>query len=344
MIYHREYIFNRVSIFVKRCLLKSLRSLAGTALLLTAHCSLLTVTAQTREPVDIVSIDTDLVNLNVSVFNRNASQTPIALQQKDFAIFENGAPQEISFFASAEAPFDLVLLLDLSASTSGKISLIRKSAKRFVDAARPNDRIAIVTFTAEIQVISKLTSDQAALKQSIDNIEKPRGGTNFWDALRFVLEHIVAQSRAEHRRSAVIVMTDGVDNALPDVYGDGSVTTFDELLDVVKHSNSLVLPIYLDTEKEANYASTPRSAYAMARQQLVTLAIESGNLIYQARKLKDLENVYPQVMRDLSTVYSIGYRPTHRARDGSWRDVTVQLIGHSELAVRTRQGYYASRQ
>ena len=132
---------------------------------------------------------------------------------------------------------------------------------------------------------------------------------------------------------------------VPDRHGQNLFTTDTELHKLLAlSSDTLVLPIYLDTEKEANFVSTPRSAYAMARQQLALLASESGNSVYQARKLKDLEDVYPQVMRDLSTVYSIGYRPTHRARDGSWRDVTVQLSGHSELAVRTRQGYYASRQ
>ena len=58
----------------------------------------------------------------------------------------------------------------------------------------------------------------------------------------------------------------------------------------------------------------------------------------------DLEGIYPRVVHDLSMVYSIGYRPTNSARDGSWRAVTVQLIGHSELSVRARHGYYASRQ
>ena len=202
--------------------------------LLTAHCLLLTVKAQTPDPVDTIRIDTDLVNLNVSVVNRNAALAAGHLEQKDFAVFENGAPQEILFFASGEAPFDLVLLLDLSGSTADKIGLIRKSAKRFVDAARPADRIAIFIFTAEIQVVSKLTNDHNALKKSIDDIEKPFGGTNFWDALRFVMEHVVGQSRAENRRSAVVVMTDGVDNALPGVYGDGSATSFEELLKIVQ--------------------------------------------------------------------------------------------------------------
>jgi len=314
--------------------------LVASIFLLTAHCSLLTASGQTPESVETLRIDTDLVNLNVSVFGHDRSQPAAALQQKDFAVFENGEPQEISFFASAETPFDLVLLLDLSGSTADKIGLIRKSAKRFVDAARPADRIAIFTFTADIEVVANLTSDHKALSKSIDDIEKPTGGTNFWDALRFVVEHVLSKSRAEKRRSAVVVMTDGVDNALPDVFGDGSLTTFDELIQIVRSSDTIVLPIYLDTEKEANLHNTPKSAYVLARQQLALLAAESGSPVYQARKVKDLEGVYEQVIRDLGTVYSIGYRPLNRVADGSWRTVTVKLIGHSELGVRARHGYY----
>ncbi len=317
--------------------------LVVTILLLTAHCSLLTASGQTPESVETLRIDTDLVNLNVSVFSRNRSQPAGALQQKDFAVFENGEPQEISFFASAETPFDLVLLLDLSGSTADKIGLIRKSAKRFVDAARPADRIAIVPFTPDIQVVSTLTSDHEALRKSIADIERPTGGTNFWDALRFVLEHVLGKSRAEKRRSAVVVMTDGVDNALPDVFGEGSLTTFDELIQIVRSTDTIVLPIYLDTEKEANLYNTPKSAYVLARQQLALLAAESGTPVYQARKVKDLQGVYEEVIRDLGTVYSIGYRPLNRVADGSWRTVTVKLIGHSELGVRARHGYYGGK-
>ena len=309
-------------------------------LLLTAYCSRLTLRAQTPDRVDTIRIDADLVNLSVCVVNRNAATGSARLEQKDFVVFENGVPQEISFFASGEAPFDLVLLLDLSGSTSDKIGLIRKSSKRFVDAARPADRIAILTFSSDIRVVSKLTSDHDALKKSIADIQEPSGGTNFWDALRFVLEHIVGQSRVENRRSAVVVMTDGVDNALPDVFGDGSATSFEDLLKIVQRSDSIVLPIYLDTEKDQDRRGNLKGAYAMARQQLVTLAAETGNEIYRARKVKDLEGVYQQVIRDLSTVYSIGYRPANLVRDGSWREVTVQLTGHPELAVRSKRGYY----
>jgi VWFA-related protein len=314
--------------------------LAIAVFLISAGWLTLTTRAQTPEPIDTIKIDTDLVNVNVGVASRGADIAPGHLEQKDFSISENGVPQKILFFTSNDAPFDLVLLLDLSGSTSEKMGLIRKSAKRFVDAARPSDRIAIFTFSAEIHPVANFTSDHTELKKRIDKMESPIGGTNFWDALRFVIEHVVNQSQAEHRRSAVIVMTDGVDNALPGVFGDGSVTSFEDLSAMVQRSDSIILPIYLDTEKEQNRHGFLKDAYVIAREQLVTLALESGNAIYQARKVKDLEGVYEQVIRDLSTVYSIGYRPNNSAHDGSWRTLSVQLIGHPDLTARARRGYF----
>ena len=310
-------------------------------LLLLAHCLLVSLAAQ--EPIDVVKIDTDLVNLNVSVFNHKSPNLK-TLEQTDFAVLDNGAPQEISFFASGESPFDLVLLLDLSGSTAKKIQLIRKSAKRFVDATRPGDRISVVTFSADVKMVSKLTEDRDELKQRIDGIEKPVGGTNFWDALMFVLDHVTIQSRVERRRSAVIVMTDGVDNALPGVYGEGSKATFDQLLENVRRLDTVIMPVYLDTEKEANPRSTPPSAYSMARDELAMLAAESGNTMYRAGKLRDLNKVYAEVIRDLSTVYSIGYRPANRVHDGAWHTVNLQLPTHPELEVRSKRGYYETKE
>src|SRR5260221_2206794 len=114
-------------------------NLAVVIFLLTAHWSLLTVPAQTPEPVDTIRVDTDLVNLSVSVVSHTAAPGERQLEQKDFAVFENGTPQEILFFASGDTPFDLGLLLDLSGSSSAKSGLFRKSAKGFADPARTAD-------------------------------------------------------------------------------------------------------------------------------------------------------------------------------------------------------------
>lgn len=297
---------------------------------------------QQDEPVETVRVDTDLVNLNVSVIGRDASLEAGTLRQEDFMVLENGQPQEISFFASAEAPFDLILLLDLSGSTEKKLGLVKKSARRFVEAARPNDRIAIVTFSDVPVIVSRLTTDRGELKKRIGKIEKPRGGTNFWDALDYVLRAVVDRETQHVRRTAVIAMTDGVDNALPDVPGDGSRISFDELLKSVSRSDAIVLPIYLDTEQEMvrQHRIWP-ATYAIAREQLTRLAEQSGSMLYSAHRLEDLKKVYEQVIRDLGTVYSIGYRPANTQRDGTWRDVTVRIKGRPELQARAKRGYFA---
>lgn len=300
-----------------------------------------TCSAQAGEPSETIRVDSDLVDLRVSVVRLNPSNPVSALQQKDFLVLEDGKPQEIVFFAGDDAPFDLLLLLDLSGSSSAKIKLIRNSARRFVESTRTMDRVAIVTFTDTIEIVAGLTWDRELLKDAIEEIQKPLGGTNFWDSLLYAMTTVISSQKSP-RRSAIVVMTDGVDNALPDVFGAGSRTTFAELMDRVGRSDILVFPIYLDTEAEAVKRSrVPREAYALARSQLAELAATSGTKMYRANKLKDLDLVYDQVIRDLSMVYSVGYKPSNTRRDGKWRSVGVQLIGRQELTATTKRGYFA---
>ena len=303
-----------------------------------------TIVAQTPEPSEIIRVDSVLVDLKVSVLRLDPMHAIGELRQSDFVILEDGKPQEIAFFAGENAPFDLVLLLDLSGSTSDKLELVKNSAKRFVEATRPIDRVAIVTFTNKPLLVSPLTLDRKLLKASIKKIEKPGGGTNFWDSLDFVLSSVLPEGNLA-RRSAVVAMTDGVDNALPGIFGDGSRIPFADLLDHARASDVIVLPVYLDTEKEEvqRHRSTA-NAYSLAREQLTQLAEIGGTRVYRAKKLKDLDRVYEQVINDLGTVYSLGYKPTNTSRDGKWRSVAVQLVGRSGLSARTKPGYFTKTQ
>ena len=296
--------------------------------------------AASQDPVETIRIDSDLVDLKVSVLGFAPNMPPPILEPKDFLVLEDGVPQEISFFAAADAPFDLVLLLDLSGSNSKNLKMIRHSAKRFVDAARDVDRIALVTFTDQPALYSSFTLDRRKLKKMVDEMDDAVGGTNFWDSMDYVLRDLIPQGGL--RRSAVVVMTDGIDNALPDVPGPGSRLPFAGLLEKIRNSETIVFPIYLDTEEEnVKRYHVPRAAYALAREQLGQIASVCGTPMYRAARLSDLEAVYAQVVRDLSTVYSIGYRPTNKTLDGKWRNVEVHLINRSDGYVRTKRGYYA---
>jgi VWFA-related protein len=296
---------------------------------------------------DIIRVESNLVNLNLRVLNKDLKNNIGSFEQTDFKVFENQREEKIIFFAKTETPFDLVLLLDLSGSTVDKQDLIKKTAQRFVRAARPSDRIAIVTFTHKIKVITPLTEDRERVFKSIEKIGDI-GHSHVWDAVKFTLENVLNEKTANRRR-AVVMMSDGVDNALnyaPVPFG--SRISFAELAEAVRNSDALFIPIYLDTENQnpcvignGYPCNAYQKIYRQARDTLSFLAEESGGQMYRARKLEDLNAVYDSVLNDLSAVYSLGYVPINEKRDGSWRTVKVEINEKPDLIVRTKIGYYA---
>ncbi len=119
------------------------------------------------DPNDVIKVETNLVNLNVSVFNSKLKMFVGSLAKEDFRVLENNEEQTVTYFASTDVPFDLVLVVDLSGSTKEKRSLIKNSTLRFIEAARPKDRLAIVTFSATNTLLSPLTLDRAQLMASV---------------------------------------------------------------------------------------------------------------------------------------------------------------------------------
>jgi VWFA-related protein len=295
---------------------------------------------QTVEEDEVVRIDSNLVSFNVSVFSKQLRTQVTTLTQNDFTVTEDGHPEAITFFAATDAPFDLVLLIDLSGSTTNKRKLIRKSTKSFIEAARPSDRLAIVTFSDAPNVISPLTNDRAKLLESLNGIDESAGSSHVWDALKFTLDHVIAEKNPERRR-AVVFMTDGVDNALAS-FEAGSETNFADLLETVRSNAALIIPIYLDTEGDEYNGGGMKRVYENARKTLSRMADESGGLYYKAKKIEDLEGVYGQVIADLGKVYSLGYKPTNEQRDHRWRTVKIQLPNLPDLNTRARPGYYAN--
>ena len=287
------------------------------------------------DPGDVIKMQTTLVSLNVSVFSNKLKMFVGSLTKDDFHVLENGAEQTVTYFASTYVPFDLVLLIDLSGSTADKRDLVKKSTLRFIQTARPTDRLAIVTFSDDQNVVSTLTLDRTQLAASVKKVGGS-GGSNVWDAVKFTLDEVLGPKTLERRR-AVVLMSDGVDGSLVRfLSAGGSKIPFADLIEQVRQTDVLIVPVYLDTEYPGM-----KEPYENARRMLNLLAQESGGSYYHARKLSDLEGVYEQVINDLGKVYSLGYKPTNTTRDGTWRWVEVSINNRQDLVTRTRPGYYA---
>ena len=291
---------------------------------------------------DVIRVDSQLVTLNMSVIDRETNRGVVGLKQSDFRLFENGGEQQILQFDSSAAPFDLLLVIDLSGSTRDVLKLIRAAALRFVAAARPSDRIGVITFAGQANVVSPLTLDRRTLNEQISAMDTAAGDTKLYDALDFA----VSQSQKggkNPRRTAIILMSDGLDGSIPGVRGDGSKLSYKELLSRVSEFDGVVYTLWLNTVYEAlNPLDTQPEAFDAGYDRMKEVADSGGGIFYEVESLEDLAGVYERVVADLGTVYSLVYRPSNKTRDGKWRAIRVNVASRPAAIARGKRGYYAN--
>jgi VWFA-related protein len=290
---------------------------------------------------DVIRVDAQLVTLNLSVVDRGTNRGVVGLHQSDFKLFENGVEQQVLRFESSSAPFDLVLVIDLSGSTRDVVKLIRAAARRFVDAARPSDRIAIITFAGRPAVVSPLTLDREVLRQRVNAIDTLPGDTKLYDACDFAMADVIRDTK-NSRRTALVLMSDGLDGSIPGVQGDGSKLSYQELLNGIREFDGVVYALWLNTYYEAmNEKDTQPEAFDTGHDRMKEIADAGGGVFYEVEALEDLAGAYERVVADLGTVYGLAYRPSNKARDGKWRAIRA-VVDRPNAVARGKHGYYAN--
>ena len=300
------------------------------------------VTSDDISEGDVIRVDSQLVTLNISVIDRGTNRGLIGLSQSDFKLFEDTQEQQIVQFESSAAPFDLMLLIDLSGSTREVVKLIRAAAVRFVEAARPADRIGVITFAGEATIISPLTADRDLLRQRIETIDTARGDTKLYDATSFAMNELLKESK-KSRRTAIVLMSDGLDGTIPGVSGQqGSRRTYPETLRDIQEFDGVLYTLWLNTEYQAmSPLDTQPEAFDAGHDRMKEMADAGGGVFYEVERLTDLAGAYEQVVADLGTMYSLAYRPSNGTRDGKWRAIRIG-VSRTNAVPRGKRGYYAN--
>lgn len=321
-----------------------------------------------------IRLNTDLVTVDAIVTDLNGNRSPAALRASDFTIYEDGVRQAINSFSATDAPFNLVLLLDTSGSAKAEIELMRRAALRFLDELRPRDRVAVIQFSKEVELLEDLTSDRVEIEEALGRV-KPGSGTSFYDSMKLAIDEVFKEVEG---RKAVVALTDGVDS-----FG---YTTFEQILTEIESSNILTYFLELDTEeftqagmtrdcsdrshfefsrKQFKKYLTERGTgvvmrenqphcmlsqqermevnqrlYNSARRELREMADKTGGRVYPVKDLQQLEPAYSQIAAELRTYYSMSYYPTNENRNGKWRTLRVK-VNRSGLVAKTRPGYRA---
>ncbi len=307
--------------------------------------------AQVEDPI---RIDSSIVRLNVGVADQKGRPI-INLEKANFELFEDGVRQEITRFEPSEAPFSVVILLDMSGSTLGFRQVIKQSAARFIDAISPNDRVAVVEFYDKISLRNDFTTDRATIEHSIA-VSNGRGKSPLYKALDFALDKLASE---KSRRKAIVVLTDGVDSNLRDTDREALESLRDEqVATAIKAETSeplnrilnrsdvqgvTIYPLALPTGDPFKLADpTPRqiAMFKAARERLQIVADRTGGTLNAINRLEEMGRIYATVAADMRTLYTVEYQPTNDKRDGKWRAIRID-VKNPDLISRTRQGYFA---
>lgn len=313
--------------------------------------SFFAVWAQDDDPI---RVESSIVKLNVGVVD-NRGRSITSLTKDSFDVFEDGVKQQVTRFEPSEAPFSVVIMLDMSGSTLSFRQVIVQSAMRFIDALSPQDRVAVVEFYDKINLRNDFTTDRSTIAHSI-SVANGRGKTHLYKAIDFALDKLANE---KSRRKAIIVLTDGVDTDTRDADRDALEKVPDQqIASILKPESSTVLtrilnradsqgvtvyPLALPTGDPKKLADpTPRQVamFSAARTRLQLIADRSGGQMNAINRLEDMGRLYAQVAADLRTLYTLEYTPANEKRDGKWRTIKIE-VKNSDYIARTRQGYYS---
>ena len=255
----------------------------------------------------VTEVAPQLMRFNASVTDRNGRAIG-GMHASDFTVWENGIERRVTNVAPANEPFNLVLLLDVSGSVEERMDFIRKAARDFLRSTSPQDKISIISFRDDIQVISDFSTDRELLSRKLDLIDAG-GATALYDALGYVLSEQIKRLRGE--RTAIVVMSDGDDNK--------SFLPFPAILDALSESGALVYPLYVPSglipessvPKPEITIDPLRTRYltltTRADEEGRKLAAASGGMYYPIRRLEDLQRAYDDVVAQLRSAYTITY-------------------------------------
>ena len=326
------------------------------SLLFVILCGIAPVRAQ--DPDDVVRTETNLVQLNVGVVDPQG-RAITSLSRNDFTVYEDGVRQQILNFDPADAPFSLVLMLDVSGSTLSFRPQFKQAALRFLDALAPDDRVSVVQFNEKVKMLTGFTTDRGKTAYAIDKRADGAGETHLYEALKFALAELDKEGR--QRRKAIVVLTDGLDTQLRNLDRPllAKVQTDQEAIGAIDPKASSALNSVLTAADRQGVSIFPLALpsgdpkrlplpdpvitgiYSAARARLQILADRTGGRLNDIRRLDQMARLYAEVAAELRTLYTVAYQPSgERGRNGKWHEIKIE-VGHPELIVRTRPGYFA---
>ncbi|MDQ3130218.1 MAG: VWA domain-containing protein [Acidobacteriota bacterium] len=310
---------------------------------------------------EILKVDTNIVSVDAVVFNKKSGQIITGLKKENFAVFENGIKQEVTNFATPEAPITVSLVVEYSKWSelfglagsggfeAGKLEVVRPVAyflSKFIKA--PDDYASVIAFDMRPTTITDFTNDPNRLRQTVDLLLRNNPAfreNNLFDAIKFALvggkgDSVVLENSKEStaqfggmvdvkaKRRAIILVASGIDTF--------SKINYDEARKLIQNSG---IPIYIISTGNLFYkkyedrlgatdsiSGMPgRLTFLQAQNAMNTFAKESGGVHYPMTFEGELPNYLTNINALLRNQYSIAYDAGEKREAGKKFKLEVKV-------------------
>jgi Ca-activated chloride channel family protein len=322
------------------------------------------VSAQTPsdQDDDVIRVETDLTNLFFTATDKQKGFTT-TLREEDLRLTEDGVPQKIlTFQRETDRPLSIAFLIDVSASEERTLPQEKAAARAFIESViqSKKDQAAIIPFTGSAFLEQGLTRDVFSIYRALERVEvampaylgsgRPIGGiatgpgmkatpregsTAIWDAIAVTASEVLAQDQTQkgqgktpnQRRHAIILLTDGQDTT--------SRLLRSEAINRALEAETVIYAIGIGDSK---YEGVDHGV-------LNAVAAGTGGRAFFPKRETDLMNAFAEIEQELRTQYLIAYSSTNKNRDGSYRqmriDITNPELQKDQIKLRHRPGYFA---
>jgi len=258
----------------------------------------------------------------------------VDLDREDFKVYEDDVEQLITFFAQADFPISVALILDTSNSMEDQLRRVQEEAVRFVGQLRDDDEVMVVSFDDKVRIENNFTVNRETIERAIRGTECGKT-TCLCDAVGSTMLEL----KRKQGRKAMVLFSDGVD------WGSRMFGCEEGVLNAPE-VNLIIYPIFFDTfldlklEPEViGFERRMQRLYGDGRQYLMRLAEVSGGTMYRAAGLETLGLAFSQIASELRSLYTLGYVSPGIGHADAFRRIRVEVPTIPDVQINHKKGY-----
>jgi VWFA-related protein len=298
---------------------------------------------------EVVKVDVDLVTVDALVLQKNTARIVGGLRKEDFAIYEDGAKQEITHFSQDSLPLSVLFLIDRGGCLDPFGDTVHRATREAIERLKPTDEVAVMTYHNSTRLLQGFTKNRILIEDALNRVpthdEEADHCLNklFFDAA----DYMVSASNPEGRR--VIVVITGVTRNFDCEGGPSGKLAAQQ----VYESGSVVCGIIPKEVGQGLENGVMIWATRMGRlggapyMDIETLANETGGEVL-SDKPENLDATFQTLMDHLRSRYNLAFVSTNKKRDGATRKLKVDVASAptkspGKLVVKARRSYVAPR-